>query len=247
MLLSNSAKNKRRLLIVDDEPIARQRLALILSNSANIEVVGEAQNGIEAIEKIPALQPDIVLLDIEMPGFSGIEVAQQIGDLAYIIFTTAYDQYALDAFDTNAIAYLLKPIEVPKLTAALEKADRILSETRAPVFDVIKSHFITKVGHRIRFIRRTDVALIEAKEKYTYLVLNTGKSHIIDHSLTDLEADLSAPFIRVHRSTIINTDFIQEIEKLDRGRYEFLLTIPGERRIQSGKSYQSDIDSALNL
>lgn len=196
-----------RILIVDDEPPARERLRRLLSGMADVEVAGEAADGIEALDLVRALKPDVVLLDIEMPGLRGTDVAASLPrEGPRVIFCTAYGQYALEAFELNALDYVLKPVTRPRLAAALAKAPSLPSKLPPP------SRFLARVGDKYRVIPADDVVAFLSERSMTRLV--TRETHFwMDPPLNDLEARLDPrEFFRVSRAAIVRLSEIREVE-----------------------------------
>ncbi len=219
-----------RTLIVDDEELARQRLQrLLLVHAADIEVIGTASNGPEAVAQIEALRPDLVLLDIQMPEFDGFAVLERLQHLPWVIFCTAYDEYALSAFETQAIDYLLKPISPQRLRKALEKLLRLAHNKAAPDQDLralIEKwrppqtlRLQVRTGDRIRLVNAVDFCFFRAADKYVE-GHTREQSFLFDQSLNQLEQQLAGgDFVRVHRSTLINLDHVEEIVRREGGQY----------------------------
>lgn len=194
-----------KILIVDDEAPARERLRRLLGQTGAHECVGEASNGLEALRLGEKLKPDLVLLDIRMPGMDGLAVAKQFAQHPggpAVVFTTAYDQFALDAFETNARHYLLKPVRLEKLRVALARVEAALNEHRTVGFD---AHAQLRVNHHgaIKLIAVAKVLYFRADQKYTQ-VRTASESYLIDDSLLQLEERFAELFIRVHRGVLIN-------------------------------------------
>ncbi len=200
-----------RILIVDDEPLARARLKRLLAQLPEHQCVAEAENAALALHYIEQLQPDLVLLDIAMPGQNGIELGCLIRQLAVppaVIFVTAHPQHALDAYQASPVDYLLKPVDVAQLSVALEKAGK---PTRAHVGQKSNDQTISFLQHGVkRQIALTDVYYVVADEKYTRMVFAGGEA-LLDHSLAYLEQKYSAQLLRIHRATLVN---LARIEKL---------------------------------
>jgi two-component system LytT family response regulator len=233
-----------RALLVDDEELALKRLQRLLRDEPEVEVVGTAENGRKAIELVEELKPDILFLDIQMPGLTGFDVIRRLRHVPVVIFTTAYDEYALQAFETSAVDYLLKPIEKARLQKALEKLRRLRSGGAAGDFEqrldlLLKTierkegesfltHIPAKLGERILIFGVTDAAYFYASDKYTFLV--TGeKEFIIDRTLAELQEKLDpARFVRIHRSAIVNVEKVKEIVSLIGGRYLCRLKNPAK-------------------
>ena len=203
-----------KTLIVDDEPLARRELRRLLAAFPRVEVVGEAANVDEARERIEALAPDVVFLDIQMPGGTGFDLLTQLERVPRIVFTTAYDQYAVKAFDVNALDYLLKPIEPDRLAMAIRKIEDVAPPEAAAPLDQL---FI-KDGPRCWFVPLREVSLITSEGNYVRL--HWGKERpLLGRSLTALEQKLdSRRFFRANRAQIVNLDYIQQVEAGDGGR-----------------------------
>jgi two-component system, LytTR family, response regulator AlgR len=209
-----------RILIVDDEPPARERLRSMLTETGEFEVVGEASNGEQALDLVDKLLPDIVLLDVRMPGIDGLEVARHLAALTEppaVIFTTAFDEYALQAFDSEAVAYLLKPIRTEKLKAALAKAARlsrpqlqqVAAATRAPAH---RAHIGVRGRDGLKLIPIEEVFCFHADQKYTTVKHLKGED-LIEDSLKTLEEEFSATFVRIHRNALVNTKYLERIAR----------------------------------
>ena len=219
-----------KILIVDDERPARDRLRQILMDEDGYDVVGEAGNGHEALEQAARLKPDIVLLDIRMPGMDGIETAHHLHSMEpppAVVFTTAYDEYAVQAFEARAIGYVLKPVRRSRLAGALKHAARFarsaLSEAAAEAnFGTRRKHVCACTRGELKLIPVSEVACFRASQKYVS-VDHDGGHDLIDDSLKSLEAEFGDRFVRIHRSALIAIDRIDRIEKDARGRSRIIL------------------------
>lgn len=219
-----------RVLVVDDEQPARDRLRQILDDEDDYEVVGAASNGHDAIELCNELQPDVVLLDIRMPGLGGIETAHHLNSLSSppaIVFATAYDEYAIDAFEALAVGYVLKPVRRSRLTAALRQASRIAAATLSEVGTQTQSattrqHVCTHSHGELKLIPIEDIVVFRADQKYVTVVHDHGQD-LIDESLKALEDEFSSDFVRVHRSALVAVTRIGQIEKADDGKSRLVL------------------------
>jgi two-component system response regulator AlgR len=210
-----------RVLIVDDEPLARARLRELLNRLPDYESCGEASTGAEALRLAQRLNPDIVLLDIQMPGLNGLETARQLAALEQppaVVFTTAYGDHALEAFDTHAIAYLLKPVRLERLEQALARAGRInraqMSRLAAdqPSADSGRSHIRARIGQRLEWIPLADVFYFQADQKYVTVRHRHGEA-LIEEALKTLEQELGARVVRVHRNALAVAIHIAGLEK----------------------------------
>lgn len=234
-----------RVLIVDDEAPARERLKRLLEELDDCESCGEAANGHDALQQCQHLQPDVLLLDVRMPGLSGIDVAQHLNALdepPAVIFTTAYDEYALDAFEAEAIGYLLKPIRREKLARALKHAAR-LSGARLQQLkqktgtEARREHICARLGEQLRLIPVVEIQYFIAEQKYI-TVHHANGTDLIDESLKDLSIEFDADFVRIHRNALIAQRAITGVERDDEGQYRVLLrnspvTLPISRRHSS--------------
>lgn len=215
-----------RLLIVDDEAPARERLCRLLSELEDCEVVGEAHNGTDALAVCGALKPDIVLLDVRMPGISGIEVAHHLSavpEAPAVIFTTAYDEYALAAFETEAVGYLLKPVRKEKLARALRHAGRLsvprlIKVAQAAQIEHRRDQICARLGEQLRLIPLSDIYYFFADQKYV-TVKHKGGESLIDESLKDLGEEFAATFVRIHRNALVADKYISAVERNEDGQY----------------------------
>jgi two-component system LytT family response regulator len=222
-----------RAFIVEDEPLAFARLRRLLKQHDEIEIVGSAADGDEALERIPAADPDLLFLDIQLPGLGGFDVLKEIGGQArpFVIFTTAYDQYAVKAFEVHALDYLLKPFDEERLKAALDRALPLIRGAKP------SSRFIVKSGGRILFLCAEDVTWIAAADNYVYLHVN-GASHLVRTTLRALAQTLDRKrFVRVHRSAIVNVDAIARIEPLAHG--DASLVLRDGTRLTASRTYRN--------
>ncbi len=228
-----------RTLIVDDEPLARERLHKLLKAEPDIEVVGECTNGWEALAAIEKQKPDLVFLDVQMPEMDGLEVLAELGDgpLPAIIFVTAYDRFALKAFELHALDYLLKPFDLRRFQKALQRAreniklkqTEDLSQRLSSLLAELKSEpkhphrLAIKSGDRVMLVRVDDIDWVEAADNYVELHIGT-ESHLLRETLTALAARLAPDkFLRVNRSTIVNVERIKELQPLFHGDYAVVL------------------------
>jgi two-component system LytT family response regulator len=217
-----------KTFIVDDERLARNELKRLLKNFSAIEITGEAANPDEAIEKIENLRPDLLFLDVQMPGRSGFELLESLIYVPKVIFTTAFDEYALKAFEFNALDYLLKPVELKRLAAAIEKVENHQREekniaSKLPPLREADQVFV-KDGERCWFVKLRDVRLLESEGNYTRLYFDKNKPLIL-RSLNYLEARLDEKtFFRASRKHIINLRWIEAIEPSIDGRLDVKLT-----------------------
>lgn len=217
-----------KILIVDDEPPARSRLKSLVNDLQAGEVIAEASNGKMALEVCQRQQVDIVLLDIRMPGMDGIETANHLTKLdnaPAIVFTTAYDEYALQAFDAHAIDYLLKPIRKERLQQALEKAHKLSPAQNTAIEDANKNspqYISARVQGGLKLIDIEDVIYFYAEHKYVTVFHKQGQV-LIEDSLKSLEQKYTDRFIRIHRNALVATQQLQELQRSNNGHFSLLL------------------------
>jgi two-component system response regulator AlgR len=214
-----------KVLIVDDESPARERLRSLLAELDEIQVIGEAVTGEQALQCAVDLTPDVVLLDVRMPGMDGIEAARHLNVLAAppaVIFTTAYDEYAVGAFDAQAVGYLLKPIRKEKLAAALAHAGRLtrpqLQKISAASTVASRTHVAARNRDGLRLIPIDEVQYFLAEQKYTTVRHLKGED-LIEDPLRALEEEFSAAFVRIHRNALVSVRYLEKIEKNVDGQY----------------------------
>jgi two-component system, LytTR family, response regulator len=248
-----------RTLIVDDEPLAREGVRLHLQDHADVAIIGECGSGEEAVRAIEAEQPDLVFLDVQMPGLDGFGVLDALNGahLPAIIFITAYDQFALRAFEAHALDYLLKPFEAERFDMALERVRCQLRGREGSAMDerlrslvaslAGKEHYIDRMvartGGKILILRVDDVDWIEAAANYVRVHIG-AKQYLVRETMTHLEAKLDPEkFLRIHRSMIVRKDRIKELEPLFQGDYSIVL-VDGTR-LTSSRGYRDRIQSFL--
>jgi len=214
------------VLIVDDEAPARERLARLIGEIAGLRLAGEAATGREALARVEELHPDVVLLDVRMPDMDGLEAARHLAVMPAppaIVFTTAYDEYALAAFEAQAIGYLLKPIRRDKLEAALATARRLARPQLAPLGAIARRrHFAVKVRDQLKLVPASDVLACVAGQKYVTLYHRQG-SDLIEESLRSIEEEFAADFVRVHRSGLAAIQHVAGVDRDAEGRYHVRL------------------------
>ena len=249
-----------KTIIVDDEPLARLRLQKLISEyPGKFEIVGEAENGEEAAEKIDLLKPDLLFLDIQMPGLNGFEVLKQLDYSPKVIFCTAFDEYALQAFDSYCIDYLVKPLTKERFAKTVEKLNQFSrNDNEINLQQLIQQFSVgtkkteattlpVKVGDRVIFVRLDEVSYFIADEKYVSVVTKHSKSYILDSSLKKLEDKLPSWFIRVHKSFLVNKNLIKEIHKHFNNRFVMILDDYDQSKITSGRSYYQGIKDLFEI
>lgn len=227
-----------RAFVVDDEPLAVRRLKRMLDETGRVEVAGSSSDPVDALAALAETAVDVLFLDIQMPGMTGFEMLGMMDRQPLVVFTTAYDQYALQAFEVNSIDYLLKPIEERHLTRALDKIERLhASAAAAPDWKAVLAQLAgalrqpggalgaeyperiaSRLGDRIHILELAKVTHFFAQEKLTYAAVE-GKNHVVDHTVSDLEQKLDPRhFFRIHRSTLLNLAWVKELDAWFGGR-----------------------------
>ena len=251
---------KIRTLIVDDEPLAREGVRLLLHEHADFEVVAECGSGEEAVQQIEAADPDLVFLDVQMPGLDGFGVLESLSSrqLPSVVFVTAYDQFALRAFEAHALDYLLKPLEAERFGKALDRV-RAQFKARQPgavdeklrmllaslgAKDNYLERMVARTGGKIIIVRVEDVDWIEAAANYVRVHIG-AQQFLVRETMANLEARLDPEkFLRIHRSVIVRKDRIKELEPLFQGDYSVVLA--DGTRLTSSRGYRDKIQSFLN-
>ena len=211
-----------KYMVLDDEYLARARLKEMLKEISPKATIIEAENGEDAMEKYDIHRPELIMVDIRMPGMSGIEFAYHLSSLENppaVIFTTAYDEYALEAFEANAIDYLLKPIQMERLQRAIQKVDPLTAtQGKALKQKTDRSHIAVSLKGKIKLVPLSTVCYLKAENKYV-VVRTPNEQFLINETLNDLETDLGDSFIRVHRNSLISTQYLEALEKIDEGKW----------------------------
>lgn len=246
-----------KTIIIDDELIGTQRLKRLLEPYQLFEVMAEAVNGKEGYDLIEKMHPDVIFLDIEMPVMNGFEMLKLIKHRPKVVFTTAFDQYAIKAFEENSIDYLLKPIEKDRLDLTVKKLQSSASSfpDMASIQNLIKvmqppkelKTLTVRLGDKIMLVRLDEVSYIEAEDKYVFLHCIDGSSHLTDFTMAYLEEKLPDDFVRIHRSFIINTDQIKEIRKSFNGALCFTMNDKDISRLSSSRSYSSNLRDKFGI
>ncbi len=247
-----------RAVIVDDEELARRGLRKRLERTPDVEVVAECRNGREAIEALRRMAPDLVFLDVQMPGKSGFDVVEAIGWEAcpHIVFVTAYDRHALRAFQVNALDYLLKPIDDERLEVALHRVREALARKQDSEFGHRLAALLAATGRtssqperlvvrcsgRVVFVRVREIDWVEAAGDY--VTLHCGKkSWLMRETLSALKSKLGSQFARIHRSSVVNLERIVELKPLDNG--EYLVLLQNGTQLKLSRSYRDALPQLL--
>jgi two-component system LytT family response regulator len=250
-----------RAMIVDDEPLARRRIRSLLAEAGDVEVAAECANGKEAIQAIEASPPDLLFLDIQMPELDGFDVLQAVGvgHVPVVIFVTAYDQFAVRAFEAHALDYLLKPFDDERFEAALQRARTQIRQRQGGDLDRRLRALLAEArrdrgylqrlavptGQRSVLIRTEQIDWIEAERNYIRLHVG-GRTHLLRENLSRIESALDpAVFCRIHRSTIVNINRIQAVEAPLRG--ESLVVLHDGTQLPSGRSYRANLRAVMGL
>ncbi len=240
-----------RVLLIDDERLARQEMKKLLKDFVHIDVIGECTNAQDAVKKIHDLRPDLIFLDIQMPGMDGFEMLEQLEYLPKVIFVTAYDEFALKAFDVNALDYLLKPIESPRLEEALKRvqedleteevSDSIITRSRLKESDQI----FLKDGDKCWFVTLKDVRLFESEGNYVRVYFNNFKPLILK-SLNNLEERLDGKtFFRANRKYIVNLKWVENMENWFNGG--LMLTLRDETKVEVSRRQAVKFKELMSL
>ena len=249
-----------KTILIDDEPLAISRLKRMLGGFEDtFDIIAEAQNGQQAQTLIEELKPDLIFLDIEMPLMNGFELLDILTYMPMVIFCTAYDQYAIKAFEENSIDYLLKPVEKERLAKTVDKLQNLgikaevdTQHTMAALLKQLapkkEMHSITvKSGDKILFIPLSEISFFQAEDKYVFLNTTDGKQYLTSYTLSTLEEKLPDEFVRVSRSATVRLGAIMSLEKSFNGKYVILLNDQKKSKVESGSSYSSSIKNLLEL
>ena len=237
--------NKITTVIVDDEPLARSNLAVLLRLDPKIEIVGECGSGVDAPALIRSAKPDLVFLDVQMPECDGFDVLELLGNDVppAIVFVTAYDQYALRAFEAGALDYLLKPFDNARFDLALDRAKQKI-KLRKDLPGKLDRLVIKSAG-RVSFLRTSEIDWIEAADYYACLHVGQ-RTHMLRRSISELEQDLDpATFCRIHRSTIVNLNRVHGLKLNEDGEYEVLLE--NGTKLRLSRSYRKQLQSRMGV
>ena len=256
-----------RVYLVDDELLAVERLARMLAAASGVEIAGSTTEPAAALEFLSREQVDAVFLDIQMPGMNGFELLSRLPHQPLVIFTTAYDQYALRAFEVNSIDFLLKPIEAEQLQRALGKLERLrggqkpawmrqpdlgalleqLAGALRPAAADYKDRIASRVGERVHLIELVTVTHFVARDKLTYAVA-AGRNYAVDYSIAELERKLDPKkFIRIHRATLLNLEWVEELNSRFGGQFVVCLKDPQRTRLDVARDRVRVLKEHLDL
>jgi two-component system LytT family response regulator len=254
--------DRLRCLLVDDEPLALKRLDNLLSAHPEIEIIGKISRPSEAVRLIDGLEPDLLFLDIQMPGMNGFEVLEKIKRQPMTIFVTAYDRYALEAFEVNSVDYLLKPVQRERLEKAVKKAVRFYaqpsttSDSNPDLKQLLKfirqrgaaqKKLVSRVGDKLVLVEPSDVVFFRAENKYTFAVTIQGQ-YMLDYTLQQLHDTLpSDRFIGIHRSYIVNLDWIAELSRGFGGGMICRLKSPISKDLPISRSQVKEVRDRIHI
>jgi two-component system LytT family response regulator len=255
--------NKIRALVVDDEPIARERVLSLLQQEDDVEVIAECGDGPQAVSAIQHHTPDLVFLDVQMPLLDGFRVIETLTEEHLppaIVFVTAFDEHAIRAFEINALDYLLKPVDPKRLQKTLQRAREQIRSTRTSerdekLFALLRDiqslkteylqRFVVKKDGRIFFLDANEIEWVSSEGNYVQLH-SRGKTHLLRETMDHLEGKLNPrEFIRIRRSTIVRTDVIKELQSLFNGEYGVILK--DGTQLQSSRRYRKNLDALLKV
>jgi two-component system LytT family response regulator len=244
-----------RAFVVDDEPLAVKRLSRMLRETGRVEVVGGSSDPVDALAALSSVSVDALFLDIQMPGMTGFEMLAMMDPQPLVVFTTAYDQYALQAFEVNSIDYLLKPIEERHLARALDKIERLraspgpLPDWKALMAQIAAGGYpgriASRLGERIQILELSHVTHFFAHDKLTYAATE-AKNYVVDYTVSDLEQRLSPrSFCRIHRATLVNLAWVKEMDAWFGGRVLVRLKDAKSTELQVARERVSELKKRL--
>lgn len=244
-----------KIVIIEDEKPSRERLKSLLAGIAEIELVGEAENGPDGVKLIDALKPDLAFLDIQLPVFTSFEILQKIRHQPHVVFITAYDEYAIKAFEANAVDYLLKPTTKERLVQAIERV-RQRTQPNQDILNTIQSilkknqfreRFTVKFGNEILFIPTEDIFWFNAEDKYVFLH-TYDKKYLIEDTLKNLETCLNPDsFLRIHKSVIVNIHKFHRIKRSFTGQFQVQLTDSKKSTFDIGRTFLAGVRERLDF
>jgi len=236
---------KIRAVVVDDEPLARSSLKLLLRRDPEVELVGECKSGMEALAEIRRKKPELVFLDVQMPECDGFDVLEQLGSEMppALVFVTAYDQYALRAFEAGALDYLLKPFDNARFERALNRAKERIGQGKETPRKI--ERLAIKNAGQVLFQKISEIDWIEAADYYVCLHVGT-KTHLLRRSMSDVDQELEqAAFCRIHRSAIVNLERVRQLEISEDGGTDVVLN--SGTRLRLSRRYRKDLQARLGL
>lgn len=252
-----------RAFVVDDEPLAVKRLVRLLEESGRVEIAGSGTDPVDALAALRKDPPDLLFLDIQMPGMNGFELVGMLDPQPLVVFTTAFDQYALQAFEVNSIDYLLKPVDPRQLARSLDKAQRLRGAATPPAEwksllaelavrmknpqPSFPERIASRIGDRIHILELTKVEYFYSREKLT-LAATDGKDYVIDHTIAELEEKLDPhKFCRIHRSCLLNLAWAKEVDAWFGGRFLVRLKDTKGTELQVARERAAELKSRLGI
>jgi two-component system LytT family response regulator len=248
----------RRVIIADDEPLARERLRMLLAGRKGYEIVAECEDGAQAVDSIVDARPDLVFLDVNMPALDGLEVAEALGEAGpAVVFVTAFHEFAVRAFEVSAVDYLLKPVDRERFEQALARIEtRLAADAPLTLEPAVREllealradraypkRFLVRSTRGHYFVRADEIDWVDAQENYVRLHAS-GRAHLVRDTMTALEGKLNPDtFVRVHRSAIVNIDRVERIEPHARG--EYLITLCDGTRLTSSRAHGERVRELL--
>lgn len=255
-----------KTILIDDESLAISRLRRLLDKHRDtIELIGDAPNGAEGLTLIESLRPDLIFLDIEMPLLNGFEMLSRLTTMPMVVFATAFDQYAIRAFEENSIDYLLKPIEAERLARSMQKIKALVERNEGfqpasnPMTESVMRllsqmqpkkeiySISVKTGEKIKLIPLSDIAFFEAEDKYVFLATMDGQKFLTTYTLTTLNEKLPDTFVRVSRSVMVNRHKIAEIHRHFDGKFMLSMNDKKNTKLTSGSTYGEAVRQLLEL
>ncbi|AKD56803.1 LytR/AlgR family response regulator transcription factor [Spirosoma radiotolerans] len=255
-----------KTILIDDESLAVSRLRRLLNKHRDsIDVIGEAANGAEGLTLIESLQPDLIFLDIEMPLLNGFEMLSRLTTMPMVVFATAFDQYAIRAFEENSIDYLLKPIEAERLARTVQKIRTLVDrqDMAQPAVNPMSESVMrllaqmqpkkeiysisVKTGEKIKLVPLSDIAFFEAEDKYVFLATMDGQKFLTTYTLTTLNEKLPDTFVRISRSVMVNRHKIAEVHRHFDGKFLLGMSDKKGTKLTSGSTYGDTVRQLLEL
>lgn len=255
-----------KTILIDDEALAISRLRRLLGkHSDSIDIIGDAANGAEGLTLIESLQPDLIFLDIEMPLLNGFEMLSRLTTMPMVVFATAFDQYAIRAFEENSIDYLLKPIEAERLARTVQKIRALVDRQglAQPAVNPMSESVLrllaqmqpkkeiysisVKTGEKIKLVPLSDIAFFEAEDKYVFLSTTDGQKFLTTYTLTTLNEKLPDTFIRISRSVMVNRHKVAEVHRHFDGKFLLGMNDKKGTKLTSGSTYGDTVRQLLEL
>ncbi|GAB3808379.1 LytTR family DNA-binding domain-containing protein [Spirosoma humi] len=255
-----------KTILIDDESLAVSRLRRLLDKHRDsIDIIGDAANGAEGLTLIESQQPDLIFLDIEMPLLNGFEMLSRLTTMPMVVFATAFDQYAIRAFEENSIDYLLKPIEAERLARTVQKIRMLVDrqDVSQPLLNPMSESVMrllaqmqpkkeiysisVKTGEKIKLVPLSDIAFFEAEDKYVFLATIDGQKFLTTYTLTTLNEKLPDTFIRISRSVMVNRHKIAEVHRHFDGKFLLGMSDKKGTKLTSGSTYSDAVRQLLEL